>query len=212
MQQAGCWRKHPQDYFNMNISFIYMASGYGSRFGSNKLCAMLDGRPLYRHGLECLLAAAGELREKDGFDVRLILVSQYRDILEDGNGLGLETVYNGSSSQGITASLRLGTEAAGEDADILLFFVADQPYMKGSTVASFVRGFAGCGSGIGCVESGGRRGNPAAFSRRYRKELLALMGDRGGSVIMKAHPEDVWTMEVPEGELKDIDVQEDLER
>ena len=82
MQQAGCWGKNPPDYFNMKISFIYMASGYGRRFGSNKLYARLDGRPLYRHGLECLLAAAGELKEKDGFDVGLILVSQYRDILE----------------------------------------------------------------------------------------------------------------------------------
>lgn len=187
-----------------------MASGYGRRFGSNKLYARLDGRPLYRHGLECLLAAAGELKEKDGFDVGLILVSQYRDILEDGKDLGLEAVYNGFSSQGITASLRLGTKAAGEDTDILLFFVADQPYMKGTTVASFVRGFAGCGYGIGCVKSGDRKGNPAAFSGRYRQELLALWGDRGGSVIMKAHPGDVWTMEVPAEELKDIDLQEDL--
>ena len=151
-----------------------------------------------------------ELKEKDGFDVGLILVSQYRDILEDGKDLGLEAVYNGFSSQGITASLRLGTKAAGEDTDILLFFVADQPYMKGTTVASFVRGFAGCGYGIGCVKSGDRKGNPAAFSGRYRQELLALWGDRGGSVIMKAHPGDVWTMEVPAEELKDIDLQEDL--
>ena len=122
---------------------------------------------------------AGGGRGTEGFDVGLILVSQYRDILEDGKDLGLEAVYNGFSSQGITASLRLGTKAAGEDTDILLFFVADQPYMKGTTVASFVRGFAGCGYGIGCVKSGDRKGNPAAFSGRYRQELLALWGDRG---------------------------------
>ena len=39
---------------------------------------------------------------------------------------------------------------------------------------------------------------------------MALRGDRGGSVIMKSHPGDVWTMEVPEEELKDIDRTEDL--
>ena len=39
---------------------------------------------------------------------------------------------------------------------------------------------------------------------------MGLRGDRGGSVIMKAHPGDVWTMEVPEEELKDIDRAEDL--
>ena len=196
----------------MKLSLIYMASGFGSRFGSNKLYAGLDGRPLYSYGLESLMEAAGELREKDGYEVRLILVSQYDRILEDGRSRGLETVHNPYSSQGITASLRLGAEADGGEADILLFFVADQPYMKSSTIASFVRGLAESGFGMGCVKSGGRRGNPAAFSGKYREELLALRGDKGGSVLMKAHPEDVWTMEVPEEELKDIDVKEDLDR
>lgn len=196
----------------MKLSFIYMASGFGSRFGANKLYAPLEGKPLYRHGLECLAQAAQRLRQEEGYEVRLIVVSQYEEILEYGGGLGLETAYNGESSRGITASLRLGTEHAGKDTDIYLFFVADQPYMKSSTVVEFVRGFAGCGRGLGCVCSGGRRGNPAAFAGRYRDELLTLEGDRGGSVVMRAHPEDVWTMEVLSGELKDIDVREDLEQ
>lgn len=196
----------------MKLSFIYMASGFGSRFGSNKLYADLDGKPLYRHGLECLMEAACRLRREDGHEVRLILVSQYEPILKYGRKMELETVYNDASSEGITASLRLGTRAAGEDSELFLFFVADQPYMKSSTIVEFIRGFAVSGLGMGCVCCDGKRGNPAAFSRRYREELLALRGDRGGSVLMKTHPEDVWLMQVPAGELKDIDVQADLER
>lgn len=194
----------------MKISFIYMASGFGSRFGANKLYVPLHGKPLYRHGLECLMEAARRLCEEDGHEVRLIIVSQYLEILEDGRKMGLETVYNRSSSEGITASLRLGTGAAGGDTGIYMFCVADQPYMKSASVVRFIRGFLECGRGIGCVCNAGRRGNPAAFAAGYRDELLALRGDRGGSVIMKAYPEDVWTMEVGAGELKDIDVQADL--
>lgn len=195
----------------MNLSFVFMASGFGKRFGSNKLYAPLEGKPLYRHGLECLMEAAGRLREEDGYKVRLVVVSQYQDILTDASGLGLEAVYNGESSEGITASLRLGTRASGEEGDVFLFFVADQPYLKSATMTEFVRGYVESGFGMGCVSCGGKRGNPAAFSGKYREELLTLRGDKGGSVIMKAHPLDVWTMEVPPEELKDIDVEEDLE-
>ena len=71
-------------------------------------------------------------------------------------------------------------------------------------------GFRLAGKGMGCVCHQGKRGNPAIFASAYREELMGLRGDRGGSVIMKAHPGDVWTMEVPEEELKDIDRAEDL--
>ena len=195
----------------MNIAFIFMASGFGKRFGANKLYAPLKGKPLYCHGLKCLMEAAERL-EKEGHRIRFLVVSQYRKILEDGERLGLESVYNSGSSEGITASLRLGTEAAGEDTDICLFFVADQPYMKSATVAEFVRGFINSGFGMGCVCCKGKPGNPAAFSRKYREELMKLHGDKGGSVLMKAYPQDVWLLEVSREELRDIDVQEDLDR
>ena len=88
--------------------------------------------------------------------------------------------------------------------------MADQPYMSPFTLKEFIRGFRLAGKGMGCVCHQGKRGNPAIFASAYREELMGLRGDRGGSVIMKAHPGDVWTMEVPEEELKDIDRAEDL--
>lgn len=194
----------------MKISFIYMASGFGSRFGSNKLMSLLGGKELYRYGLECLCKGASALRE-DGHDIEILVVSQYEQILDQARCLGLGSVPNGFSAEGITASLRLGTGASREGTEGYLFCVADQPYMRTSTLVSFVCGFADSGLGIGCVCHHGKRGNPAVFRSRYRDDLLSLTGDRGGSVIMKAHPEDVWTMEVPKEELKDIDRTADLE-
>lgn len=193
-------------------AFIFMASGFGSRFGSNKLLASFKGRPLYCHGLECILEASWRLQKEDGIQVRVIVVSQYWEILEDAGRRGAEPVYNGFSGEGITASLRLGAMAAAEDTDLYLFSVADQPYMKQETIMGLVREGLKGGKGIGCVCWGGKRGNPAVFASRYRQELLELKGDRGGSVIMKNHPEELWTMEVSEDEMKDIDVREDLNR
>ena len=35
----------------MNVSLIYMASGFGKRYGTNKLLTEFQGEPLYLHGL-----------------------------------------------------------------------------------------------------------------------------------------------------------------
>lgn len=124
----------------MKISFIYMASGFGSRFGSNKLLVPFKGKELYRHGLDCICRAAGEL-EKDGHQTEILVVSQYEEILEQAVSQGLAAVHNGFSGEGITASLRLGTASAAPGTEALLFSVADQPYMSPFTLKRFIEGY-----------------------------------------------------------------------
>ena len=193
----------------MNLAMIYMASGFASRFGENKLLFPFRGKPLYCHGLEHLQEAAGLLADGEGKRPFLAVVSQYREILEAAGEQGLCAVPNHESREGITASLKLGTRAAGER-DAYLYFVADQPFMRAETICAFVRGFAESGKGIGCVTCGKVRGNPVIFSGKYRENLLALRGDRGGRQIMEAFPEDIWFMETETRELFDIDRREDL--
>ena len=36
----------------VQIAVIYMASGFGKRFGGNKLLEMIEGKPLFAYGLE----------------------------------------------------------------------------------------------------------------------------------------------------------------
>ena len=143
----------------MNLAMIYMASGFASRFGENKLLFPFRGKPLYCHGLEHLQEAAGLLADGEGKRPFLAVVSQYREILEAAGEQGLCAVPNHESREGITASLKLGTRAAGER-DAYLYFVADQPFMRAETICAFVRGFAESGKGIGCVTCGKVRGIP----------------------------------------------------
>lgn len=195
----------------MKAALIYMASGFGSRFGANKLLEELEGRPLYRHGLDCLLQVKADL-EQEGWQADILVVSQYEEILKEARQLGAEPVYNGRSSQGISASISLGTGAAGPETEMFVYCVADEPRLRRETVTGFLTAFAVCGYGVGCVCAGGRRGNPAAFAGRYREELMALTGDRGGSQLMRLYPEDLWLYQVPEEELRDVDRPEDLKR
>ena len=165
----------------MKLSMIYMASGFGRRFGSNKLLASLGGRPLYMYGLTAL-AEAAVLLQAEGTECQLITVSQYAEILEAARLLPLTglTVENPYSEEGIAASIRLGTAAAWEDASAFLYFVADQPYTEAAVIAVFASSFLKSGKTIGCTASNGRRGSPTAFSACYRQNLMGLKGDKGG--------------------------------
>ena len=195
----------------MKVSLIYMASGFGKRYGTNKLITEFQGEPLYLHGLLSLQKAA-KLLEEDKIQCKLFLISQYERVLSGSFDRvpEAERIFNEDSDQGITASLKLGTEVSRNDTDAFLYFVADQPCMRGETIAEFVRGFLKSGKGIGCVCAKGHRGSPNLFSRKYKKALLALEGDQGGRQIMQKHPEDIWMMEVDERELRDIDQPSDL--
>lgn len=198
----------------MKLSMIYMASGFGRRFGSNKLFASCLGEPLYIYGLKAL-KEAGRILEQDGkMACEIITVSQYPQILETARCLipKGKSIENHFSREGIAASIRLGVAAAWEDTDAFLFFVADQPYTQGSMIASFAEGYFKSGNMIGCTASRGRRGSPTAFGACCRQELLSISGDQGGRQVMKAHPEDVWIMETEEIQLRDVDLPEDLEK
>ena len=198
----------------MKLSMIYMASGFGKRFGSNKLLASFEGRPLYTYGLSALEKGAQILEKKSGISCEIITVSQYPQILESARCLisGEKVLENPFSEEGITASIRLGVAAAWEDMDAFLFFVADQPYTEGEMIASFAEDYFKSGKKLGCTAFKGRRGSPTAFGACYRSELLAISGDKGGRQVMKNHPEELWIMETEEKQLWDVDLPEDLKR
>lgn len=95
---------------------------------------------------------------KEGYQTEVLVVSQYEEILEQAESQGLRAVLNRFSGQGITASLRLGTDSASPESEALLFSVADQPYMSPFTLKEFIRGFRLAGKGMGCVCHQGKRG------------------------------------------------------
>lgn len=74
--------------------------------------------------------------------------------------------------------------------------------MSPFTLKEFIRGFRLAGKGMGCVPSG--KAGIRHIRQRLQGRTDGASRRQGGSVIMKAHPEDVWTMEVPGEELKDI--------
>ncbi len=186
------------------LALILLAAGDSRRFNGNKLLYLFHGKPMYQYLVDELEQVSGEL-----FD-RKIVVTQYREIMEELGGRGYQVVENRESELGISHSIELGILAAEEWGEYgFCFAVCDQPYLKGETVRKLVTEFWQSGKGIGCLTCQGELGNPAVFSHRYSKELLALEGDVGGRRVIRNHPDDLYLCEVEDKrELVDVDVKE----
>lgn len=187
----------------MKLAFIYLASGFARRFGSNKLLYMLKGSPLYQHGFNVLVATGEELRNK-GNQVELLVVSQYAEILAWCKSQGAVCIYNGQSSDGIAAGMKLGIKDA-QQADAYLFCVADQPFLQVKTLLNLVSDFAQGKGTLGCPGNVNRQGNPKIFAASYVPELLALTGDKGGQMVFQQHLAEAFYVKTENQELQDID-------
>ena len=105
--------------------------------------------------------------------------------------------------------MRLGTEAmAGCGA--ILYQVADQPLLEQDTVRRELEYFRMHPDHIVGLAHNGVRGNPCIFPRKFFPELMALEGDVGGNVVIRAHPDALLLYETSAAELRDVDTVEAL--
>ena len=92
------------------IACILLASGFGRRFGSNKLLYEVHGISMYQHALHMLQALSQQTI--DGQHIQIIVVSQYACIEQHAQELGMRAVHNADAAEGIAASVRHGVQAA----------------------------------------------------------------------------------------------------
>lgn len=183
---------------------IYLAAGLSSRYGSNKLLEMVDGKPMFRHLLDILTV----MKEEEPHRYELVVVTAYNEIEESVKGLPVKVVRNNNQELGASHSIKLGLEACGEigQHDYVMFAVADQPYVKEDELFGFIHMYKRSYKGIGCLSYQGVMGNPVIFQGKFVPELMALTGDVGGKAVVKAHLSEVFQYEADsELSLQDID-------
>lgn len=173
-----------------------MAAGSGTRFGTNKLEAEFDGEKLYRRALSAI--------PQHEF-YRVVVVSQYEEVLSLAKEMSYIAVENNRPQDGISRTIRLGMEKLG-DADAIMFMVSDQPLLSVDTVAGEIALFRENSERIVALGSGTRRGNPAIFPKRFFNELRTLTQDNGGSHVIAAHKDALLLYQVHSPlELYDVD-------
>ena len=99
------------------IHIIYMAAGNSRRFGSNKLFYELDGKPMYRHLLDCLAEIKNRYNKSksDSQTIDITVVTRYREILDYCACIpDCHAVISPDSEKGIAYTIKAGIMAVQE--------------------------------------------------------------------------------------------------
>jgi molybdenum cofactor cytidylyltransferase len=201
---------------------VVPAAGSSSRFGSMKLVADVDGRPLLERTLQSLLDAAVDrivLVVAPGHDfVAVPLVADPRVV----------TVINPDPSRGMFSSIQVGLESdsvagprpeprgggealASSTAGVILVLPADMPFVPPDVIATVTAVCRDTGRVVVPTQAG-RRGHPAAIPARHRAGLLAAPATSDLKTTLRTLAvEPPLEVDVESrGILRDVDVPEDL--
>ena len=178
-----------------------MAAGNAARFGENKLAAVVNGKTLIERALDAV--PADRL-------AAVCVVTQYGEAEAEALRRGFRCVRNDRPGDGVSRTVRLGTEALAGICDAILYLVSDQPLLRRESVAALVDYYRKNPDRIVGAAHGGQRGNPCVFPAGYFPELCALTGDVGGGSVILAHADKLLLFEIGEEELADVDTKEAL--
>ena len=180
---------------------VLLAAGAGSRFGGDKLEALLGGMMIGEHSARALAACQCDWHAavcgQDGNTLVSMLESH-----------GFARIENASTSAGLSHSLALGARHATHcDADAMLVCLGDMPFVTTDHLDRLIATFASA-DGQACIASqnGQTRMPPAIFPKSRFPKLMALTGDQGARLLLR----DAIGVPTDPGLLADIDTQGDL--
>ena len=216
----------------LRINLVMTASGYGRRFGKNKLLESYKGKPLFLNTLDNIVEAAELLLDELEADndeiirstkgerslkakVYITVVTRYDEILnfdyaaryaDEGGRTDIRPVFNPDYAEGIAGSVRMGAKVARElNADKVCYFVADQPELDSLSIKDFLKYYIYSRKAMAAMYTDGHMSNPAALDSDYFCEIESLKGDKGCMSILKKNPEKVFIYQIESEKLKDVD-------
>lgn len=197
---AACTQANRQLFrqFFPLVGCVIMASGLGKRFGSNKLMAEFDGKPMFLQAVQA----------SEGLSEHRVVVTRHEEIATLCQTLGIRVILHDLPHRSDT--VRLGLEALG-DVDGCLFLPADQPLLKRETVEKLVQNWTTNREFILRPCCNDTPGAPILFPRWAFPELLSLPEGKGGSLVLQNHPEKIIALHIDDPyELMDADTPETL--
>lgn len=176
-------------------AIIILAAGRATRFGGDKLCADLWGRPIAQHIVETLANLP--------FLTRVAVVGGTRF---DFRNADYQVVENVVPEQGLSSSIRLGIQAARSgQPDAVLMVLADMPLVSPQHISRILCTASGEAAIIGSSD-GERPSPPALFGSAHFDALEALREDKGARDLILSGQQVFASRD----ELRDIDTIDDL--
>lgn len=189
-----------------SISAILLGAGESKRMGQNKLLLPWGKKTILHQSLQALLHS----RVKE---VILVVNDHIGPIVHTLHDRRVKVVINPDYRQGISRSIQKGVEATDPNCNGILIALADQPFIQSRTINVLIEAFHEKGEKIIVPSFRGKRGHPVIFPKKFREELLRLIGDEGGKTILRRHPEEIQVVSVKaSGVIRDIDTPRDYRK
>ncbi len=191
----------------MKVVALVLAAGASTRFGSPKLLAPLDGRPLLQHALDAVADA--------GLSDAVVVLGRGAEDVEAAIAWRSERrVVNPRPEDGLSSSLRVGLATAMADAaaDAVIVVLGDQPAIRSDVVRAVVD--AAETSQLPIVRpryAADDAPNPVVLRRAAWPLAEGIEGDRGLGPVLAARPDLVQEVRV-DGANPDVDTVADLLR
>ena len=189
------------------IAGVLLAAGKSTRMGSNKLLALISGKPMIRVTAEALIgSSAGPV---------LVVTGHERERVEAAlAGLNVRFIDNPAYASGLASSLKAGLAAVPRDVDGAVVVLGDMPLVAGRHVNRLIAAFNPAEHRTIIVPvHAGERGNPVLWGREHFEEMLSLDGDRGAKSLMEKHEDHITEIAMrSDAVLADFDTPEALAR
>lgn len=187
------------------IAGVVFAAGASSRMGQNKLLLTLAGETLVHRMVRQVIEA--------GLDPVLVVVGRDADdVREAVADLRCTIVDNPDYEEGMSTSFKASIANIPEEADAVLFMLADQPFVTVDMLKKAVDTYNEGATRLVVSDYEGVMAPPHLWHRDFFEELASGSGDQGAKKFINRHLEEATVLHFSGDALFDIDLPEDYER
>ena len=185
------------------LAVLIMAAGESRRFGSCKLLANIDGKPMLQRSIELAQSTdASLIRVVTGRWHQEVKQAQTSGLIDD-----IDLIYNSNWQPGLGNSIATGISQVASLCDEALVLLADQVRVSGEDLKRLT--LRDDKNQIACASYSKTLGPPAIFPAQFFPELEKLSGDKGAKALLAELTATHCQIDIPSASL-DVDVLSDL--
>ena len=184
------------------IAGLLLAAGRSTRFGADKLLALLRGRPVLRWSAEVMAASVDA--------TYVVLPPEAAAMRSALAGVGVELVEHARRDDGLGSSIAAGIGALPADCEAVVLALADQPFVSAPVIARLVEAWRESRAPAVVPRYLDGPGHPVLFARACLPALLRLSGDRGARRVLDALGDAVAYVDIAQSRPVDVDTPDAL--
>ena len=179
------------------IAGLLLAAGRSTRFGGDKLLALVHGAPVLSWSAAALAAEVDALF--------IVVPPDSASQLMAVAGVTAVTVEHARRDDGLASSIRAGIAVLPAHVEAVVIALADQPFVSPGIVRRLRERWSAGGVVAVAPRYRDARGHPVLFGRSTFPALLALEGDEGAKALLESLGSGLGLVDVDEAMPSDVD-------